>query len=75
MSCKQPETKIVARAPRADEWVDSVPTLDGQDKARLSETAVAWIRDLLGIVDKEREYRGIEHRCLDEHERKGDILQ
>jgi hypothetical protein len=52
-----------------------VPTLDGQDKARLSEKAVSWIRDLLGIIDKEREYRGIEHRCLDEHEKRGDITQ
>ena len=52
-----------------------MPTLDGQDRARLSEKAVSWIRDILALLDKEREYRKVEHGCLDEHEKKGDITQ
>lgn len=46
-----------------------------QGIARLSDDAAKWVADVLGIVDKEREYRAIEHGCLDAAEKKGYITQ
>jgi hypothetical protein len=66
--CKQPDTPPIAKAPRGDEWVD-------KDRGQLSERAAVWVGALLGTVDKEREYRRIEHACLDKHEKRGDIRQ
>jgi len=42
---------------------------------RLSQEAATWIADLLGVVEKERSARSHEHRCLDEHEKRGLISQ
>jgi hypothetical protein len=70
VSCQQPATQRVPDAPRADRWI----TLQ-QNVARLSDEAAKWIADVLGIVDKEREYRAIEHGCLDEAAKKGYITQ
>ena len=67
VDCQQPATPAIARAPRSGDWVDVA--------GRLSERAATWIAELLGTVDKERELRSIEHACLDEHERRGDIRQ
>ena len=65
--CKQPATAPVPAPPAADGWVDSF--------GRLSQEAATWIADLLGVVEKERALRAHEHRCLDEHEKRGLISQ
>jgi hypothetical protein len=68
--CQQPATPALSKACPADRWIE---TRDG--KARLSECAVAWIAETLGVLRKERELRKIEHACLDEHEARGTIRQ
>ncbi len=67
VDCQQPATPVIQPAPREGEWVDKA--------ARLSKEAATWIAELLGIIDKERELRAVEHACLDTHERKGFIRQ
>lgn len=76
--CKQPATPPVPAPPAKGEWVEWVPAVPGsalQGAARLSERASAWIAGLLGTVAKERSLRGLEHACLDSHEKKGLIRQ
>lgn len=46
-----------------------------EGEARLSQAAVDWILDVLGVADKRAELRRVEHECYDEHERKGVIRQ
>ena len=75
VDCKQPATSPISAAPAADQWVDATPGVMGAGMARLSEKAAVWIIELLGTVKKERDYRKIEHECLDEHEKKGLIRQ
>lgn len=67
----------VRPAPRKDEWVEWRPSLPGQPQgvARLSEKASLWIVDLLGVTNKLRSLRKVEHDCLDEAEKKGLIVQ
>lgn len=43
--------------------------------AMLSQQASTWLVDVLGLLDKERALRAEEHRCLDEHEKRGVIKQ
>lgn len=66
------------KAPRADEWVQWVPPKPGEPPAgtaRLSERAVVWIADTLGVIDKLRGVRAQEHKCLDALQDKGLIRQ
>jgi hypothetical protein len=70
VSCKQPATPKLVKSPREDEWVEIV-----SGKARLSEDAVTWIASLVATLDKERDYRKVEHGCLDLAEKKGLIQQ
>jgi hypothetical protein len=65
--CKQPATPPISKAPREEDWVDQF--------GQLSEVAANWISELLGTVNQERKFRDIEHRCLDDHEKRGDIRQ
>jgi hypothetical protein len=41
----------------------------------LSECAVNWFTDILATLRVERGYRAAEHKCLDEHAKRGDIRQ
>ena len=66
VDCKKQATPPIPPAPRKEEWV-----LDGM----LSERAALWVVELLGIADMERELRGVEHDCLDDHEKRGVIVQ
>lgn len=66
------------KTPRADEWVEWIPPKPGEASggvARLSERAVAWIVETLGVVDKLRGVRAEEHKCLDTLQEKGLIRQ
>lgn len=75
--CKQQAAPGIHAAPRSDEWIESVPARPGAsaEAARLSEKAVAWIVDTMGVVTKLRGLREVEHACLDEAEKKGLIRQ
>lgn len=75
--CQQADSPDIAPAPRPDEWIDYTPPMPGhaQGSARLSERAVLWIVDVLGVVRKQRGLREIEHACLDDAEAKGLIRQ
>ncbi len=70
MRCQQPATPPIPDAPCSDCWVGLV---DGV--VQLSQSAATWVVEVLGTLDKERELRAEEHRCLDEHERRGIIKQ
>lgn len=65
--CKQPATAPLPPAPKEDQWVDAA--------LRLSKEAADWIVVVTGTVDKEREYRKIEHECIDKLEAEGLIRQ
>lgn len=75
--CKQPAAPAVSKEPAADEWVEWNPPRPGkvEGEARLSEQAVNWILELLGVVRVSEGYRGVEHKCLDDLEAKGLIRQ
>ena len=77
VNCKQPATPAVPREPKADEWIEWNPPRPGktEGEARLSERAVNWIIDVLGVVRVSEGYRRVEHKCLDELEAKGLIRQ
>lgn len=77
VSCKQQDVEAVRPAPRKDEWVEWLPPRPGEQQgvARLSEKAALWIADVLGVTDKLRGLRKVEHDCLDEAEKKGLIQQ
>lgn len=77
VSCKQQAVEAVRPAPRADEWVEWMPPSPGADQgaARLSEKAALWIADVLGVTNKLRALRAVEHGCLDEAEKRGLIQQ
>lgn len=65
------------RAPRSTEWVEWLPpTAPGdQGAARLSDKAVKWVVDVLGVIDVLRRVRTEEHTCLDKLQEKGLISQ
>lgn len=75
--CKQPPTAPVPAAPRKDKWIEWRPPLPGEKQgvARLSEAAARWIVDVLGIAEKEKGLRAVEHKCLDDLEKQGLITQ
>lgn len=76
--CKQEDDPDVSPAPREDEWIDYTPPRPGESgpgATRLSEAAVAWILDAMGVVRKQKGLRKVEHNCLDESEKKGLIRQ
>lgn len=75
--CKQEPGPIVSKAPRADEWVEWRPPRPGSTfgDARLSKQAVEWITELLAALRVVEGLRGVEHKCLDDHEAKGLIRQ
>lgn len=75
--CKQQAAPDISPAPRADEWIESVPAKPGeaQGAARLSERAVIWIVDAMSVVTKLRGLREVEHKCLDTAEKEGLIRQ
>lgn len=75
--CKQQDAPDIAPAPRSDEWLEYVPEVAGTTggAARLSEKAVVWIIDTMGVVTKLRGLRAVEHECLDTAEKKGLIRQ
>ena len=68
---------MVPREPKADEWIEWNPPRPGKTagEARLSERAVNWIIEVLGIVRISEGYRAIERGCLDALEAKGLIRQ
>ena len=65
------------RAPHGNEWVEWTPQGPGetQGAARLSRKAALWIADVLGVTEKLRGLRAVEHNCLDELEKRGLITQ
>ena len=67
------------REPKADEWIEWNPPRPGSataaGEARLSERAVNWIIEVLGVVRVSEGYRRVEHNCLDESEARGLIRQ
>lgn len=75
--CKQQSAPAVPRAPRGNEWIDWTPPAVGktQGAARLSRKAVLWIAETMGVVEKLRGLRTVEHDCLDELEKRGLITQ
>jgi hypothetical protein len=75
--CKQKPGKAVPALPRDDEWVEWAPPAPGEKTgmARLSEKAVNWITETLGVVREEKGLRKIEHECLDNAEKKKLIQQ
>lgn len=75
--CKQQDAPLVPRAPRDSEWVDWTPPRPGetQGAARLSRKAALWIAEVLGVVEKQRGLRAVEHDCLDALEKRGLITQ
>ncbi|AHB12234.1 o-spanin [Xylella phage Salvo] len=77
VNCKQPASPAVPREPKADEWIEWNPPRPGktEGEARLSERAVNWIIDVLGVVRVSEGYRRVEHGCLDDLEAKGLIRQ
>lgn len=70
MRCQKQQGPLLTAQPTADEWV----AVKG-DKATLSEQAALWIADVLGVLQTERGLRAEEHRCLDDHEKRGLIRQ
>ena len=68
---------MVPRAPRGGEWVEWLPPRPGetQGTARLSRKAALWIAEALGVSEKLRGLRSIEHKCLDDLEKRGLITQ
>jgi hypothetical protein len=68
--CQQPATPRTPPAPREDAWLEEAP-----EGVRLSQAAVNWIGQVLGLLAKERGLRAIEHTCLDGHEKAGHIRQ
>lgn len=68
---------MVPRAPRGDEWIEWSPPKPGetQGAARLSRKAALWIAEALGVSEKLRGLRAVEHNCLDELEKRGLITQ
>ena len=68
--CKKPATSATPPAPASGEWVAVVG-----GTVVLSERAATWIAEVLGLLDKERELRGEEHACLDDHEKRKIIRQ
>lgn len=46
-----------------------------QGAARLSRKAALWIADVLGVTEKLRGLRAVEHKCLDDLEARGLITQ
>lgn len=77
VNCKQPPPPAIPTEPKADEWIEWNPPRPGktEGEARLSERAVTWILDVLGVVRVSEGYRNAEHKCLDQLERKGLIRQ
>ena len=75
--CKQQAAPEVRRAPRDSEWIDWTPPKpgEGQGAARLSRKAALWIAEVLGVVEKQRGLRAVEHNCLDALEKRGLITQ
>ena len=75
--CKQQDAPAVPRAPRDSEWIEWTPPQPGkaQGDARLSRKAVLWIAEALGVTEKLRGLRAVEHNCLDELEKRGLITQ
>src|SRR3546814_12968555 len=75
VSCRQPASPAVPKEPKADEWIEWNPPRPGSTttagQARLSERAVNWIIEVLGIVRVSDGYRRVEHSCLDDLEAKG----
>lgn len=65
-------------APRANEWVEWIVPKPGEPQegtARLSERALAWVAEVLGVAEKRGRLRDVEHACLDALEKKGLITQ
>ena len=79
VNCKQPAAPAVPKEPKADEWIEWNPPRPGSvtaaGSARLSERAVNWIIEVLGVVRVSEGYRRVEHKCLDESEARGLIRQ
>ena len=73
--CKQQSAPPLAALPKADEWVEWVPAVTGPGSARLSKKAAAWVIDILGAYRASESLRGVEHNCLDRHEKEGLIRQ
>lgn len=75
--CKQQDAPAVPRAPRGNEWIDWTPPKPGetQGAARLSRKAALWVAEVLGVTEKLRGLRTVEHKCLDDLEKKGLITQ
>lgn len=77
VNCKQPAAPLTPKEPKADEWIEWNPPRPGKTdgEARLSERAVNWIIEVLGVVRVSEGYRKVEHGCLDQLEAKGLIRQ
>ncbi len=46
-----------------------------KEMAVLSERATLWIIDVLSVAETRKELRDVEHKCLDDAEKKGLIKQ
>lgn len=73
--CKLQAAPAVPREPAADQWLEWTPSTTGSGSARLSEKAVTWVIEVLGVVRVSEGLRAAEHACLDNHEAKGLIRQ
>ena len=73
VDCQLPDPKGYGRPPKANEWLQYTPELNGPGVATLSRKAAAWINEVQAAYARLRVTREDEHKCIDEHVDKGVI--
>ena len=73
VDCQLPDPKGYGKPPKANEWVQFTPELNGPGVATLSRKAALWINELQAAYARLATTRKDEHKCIDEHVDKGVI--
>lgn len=73
VDCQLVDPKGYGRPPKASEWVQYTPELNGPGVATLSRKAVNWINEMQAAYARLWATREDEHKCIDEHVDKGII--
>lgn len=68
VDCRQAAPAPTPAAPRDDEWLD-----EAAGRVRLSQAAVLWVREVLGLREADRGLWAAQEACLDDYERAGHI--
>ena len=68
VDCRQAEPRATPAAPREDEWLE-----EAQGAARLSQAAVLWVREVLGLREADRRLWAAQEACLDDYGKAGHI--